>query len=75
MRKYCLHPGYIRSKNDGEEHFISAEDLSRLYRIPIADCDVVIAGNPETLAGRRDNGQIHLYPSYSGNYELPKEAT
>lgn len=32
--KYILHPNWVRSANKGQEHFISAEKLAELYRLP-----------------------------------------
>lgn len=32
--KYILYPNWVRSVNDGQEHFISAEKLAELYRLP-----------------------------------------
>lgn len=38
--KYLVCPGAVFSKNDGQEHFISAEQLIRLYKVNPKDCRI-----------------------------------
>lgn len=66
MKKYTVHPGYVTSKHDGEEHFIGAEPLMRLYRVAPADCIVIPWDRPSPI---RTTGTIHLYPRYNGDYD------
>jgi hypothetical protein len=63
--RYVLHPGYIRSKHDGDEHFIGGPRLARLYGVDIRDC---VYGDTRRYAPRQ--GDIHLRPRYDGNYDL-----
>lgn len=65
-RKYVLCPGYISSRYDADEHFISAHRLAELYGIPMKDCYV------EDHTRVNTNGLIRLHPQYDGNYELPR---
>jgi hypothetical protein len=63
--KYLVKPGYERSKNDGDKHWISADTLIRLYGV-----------NPKECIRSQFNGEqdpqdlIVLRPRYDGNYEL-----
>lgn len=63
--RYVLHPGYIRSKHDGDRHYITAKDLARLYKVNMCDCIVYYDGYIDSST------DIHLYPKYDGNYNLP----
>ena len=63
--RYVLHPGYVISRTDGDEHFISADRLARLYGVDIRCC--VRADSIEYRPGKND---VHLYPDYAGNYDL-----
>lgn len=67
MKKYVLHPGYIRSKNENEPVFISAFILARLYGVDIHQC--IISSN---LEKENADDLIHLYPNHEGEYRLPK---
>jgi hypothetical protein len=65
--RYVLHPGYMRSKHDGDEHFIGGPRLARLYSVDIRDC---VYGDVRTYAPRE--GDIHLCPRFDGDYRLPE---
>jgi hypothetical protein len=65
--RYVLHPGYIRSKRDGDERFIGGPRLARLYSVDIRDC---VYGDVRTYAPRE--GDIHLCPRFDGDYRLPE---
>lgn len=66
--RYVLHPGYVTSKNDGDEHWISAGNLARLYRVKPTDC-IVVDGRTRGHVSLPDD--VHLYPRYDGDYKLP----
>ena len=66
--RYVLHPGYVPSANDGQEHFISAPQLARLYGLDIRAQSVVFGNR---LAHRDMPGDIHLHPRFDGDYRLP----
>lgn len=67
-----LHPGEVRSKYDGEKHFIGAEELKHLYHV--LPSDEVYINNPnqnkftENYCKARGLLFLHLYPSYEGDY-------
>ena len=67
--RYVLHPGYMTSKNDGQQHFVGGPRLARLYGVDMRDC--VFGDVPEY---RKQDGDVHLWPDYHGNYALPSNA-
>lgn len=67
--RYVLHPGYVRSQTDGQEHFIGGPRLARLYGIDIRQPNVVFGDVP---AYKKQDGDVHLRPRHDGNYKLPK---
>lgn len=77
MKKYLICPGYVISKNDGDRHYISANQLLRLYRVNPAECEVLKEADPwepRSLAEQRERryaGLIRLAPRYDGDYRLP----
>ena len=64
-RKYIVHPGYVISKEDGDEHFIRAEELMRLYKVDKSECYIY-----KGLVYDMLEGYIHLYPDPTGKYEI-----
>ena len=71
MAKYIVHPGYIRSKNDGDRHYISYPRLCELYNVNPRDC--FNAGDRDRFIGYQiDDSHIHLYPQVdSKKYVIP----
>jgi hypothetical protein len=64
--KDFVHPGSIRSKNDGDTHFISFNDLVRLYKLDPANCI-----NANTWKSPiYPEGARHFFPNYDGNYNV-----
>lgn len=70
---YVIHSEWVRSKNDGQEHFISFSPLVRLYGLDPKDCVEWNYDNPRTWLGRKELDYIHLYPKYNGNYRNIKK--
>lgn len=71
--RIILHPGPVKSATDGQEHYIDAPTLARLYGVDLKDCLVHDFRREETYRGfwaRRDD--VHLYPRRDGNYDRPK---
>lgn len=69
--RYILHPGYIKSKTDGEMHYIGAKELAHLYKVDIHKCRICDFKTPESMAGFRSlPDDIHCYPRYDGNYPI-----
>lgn len=69
-RKYALHPGWVRSKTDGDEHYISTVQLARLYELRPSEYIVWGTASQYSLMYRWDD-YIHLYPRYDGDYGRP----
>jgi len=74
MIKYCLHPGYIISQNDGDKHYIGARKLARLYGVQLDECYIVDTSDRLNLYQMIDPDNVftHLYPDYKGNYKVPE---
>jgi len=66
---YVVHPGNIKSKCDGDVHFISAHQLVNLYQIRSARWYVAGSQMPLLPQGWH---YVHLYPRSNGDYSLPK---
>ena len=66
--KIAVHPGYIISINDGQEHFIGFIQLCQLHKINHQDAICWDLRNPETFQGRRYKDYKHYFPSSSGTY-------
>lgn len=65
---YVLHPGHVKSNYDGDTHFISGQQLARLYNVPLAKC--IIHGSfqtPRSMKGVYKELK-HLYPRSDGKY-------
>ena len=73
--KYVLHPGKIISQRDGQRHYVGAQVLAMLYKVPMCEC-VIHEPKPwwpesfHRMAEGRHRGLVALYPKYDGNYEL-----
>jgi len=69
-KKYLILPDWVRSMHDGQEHFISADELVRLYGVNKAECQVCRS----TLHSRiSPPGLIVLRPRYDGDYSIPEQ--
>ena len=69
---YVLFPGEMKSKADGDMHYISAPELARLYGVDYRKCKVVYQDSESSVRGyRKCPNDIELYPRYSGDYSLP----
>lgn len=69
--KYYICPGTIRSKTDGDSHYIGAAELMRLYGVSPAECKVI--DSPESAAGLDWGAAIQLRPDATGEYLLPSD--
>jgi hypothetical protein len=71
--KYAVYPGWVRSKDDNNEHYIDFNQLCRLYHVDPEECVMVI----EPPSSRRPEPEgynddlIKLRPRKDGNYDLP----
>lgn len=70
MLKYIIYPGYVRSENDKEPHFISASQLIQLYNVNPNECMLHGRGGINVRGiNRKDlKNLISLYPRRDGNY-------
>lgn len=69
--KYCIHEGYVTSKNDGEEHFITGARLIELYHLNPSECKITRYPFDSTRnLGMNHDGLQCLYPRYDGDYSL-----
>lgn len=77
--KYLICPGEVISQTDGDIHFVSANQLMRLYKVRPDQCIVLPDVSPEPprnnyrqlLLRRAKRGELKaLRPSYTGNYKL-----
>jgi hypothetical protein len=67
MPKYALHGGFVISRNDGDEHFVSAVKLIDLYELRPDEYCLWSTNN----YGRVWEDYVHLYPRVDGNYGRP----
>jgi hypothetical protein len=69
--KYITHPGYVRSRVDGEEHWVSSAALVRLYKVNPKECRIAISSTDWSRGLKRSgiNKLIHLYPHSDGGYK------
>jgi len=66
--KYVLHPSKVRSREDGNLHFIDAPQLAGLWGVKLGQCAVVLESEVHSPWLRRE-GVVHLYPDASGVYD------
>lgn len=65
VRKYVLHPREIRSKSDGQIHWVGFMQLIELYGISPRLC---IDASCNTGFCREIDLEINLYPRHDGKY-------
>lgn len=70
---YVLFPGEVRSKTDGDIHYITAPELARLYGVDYRKCKVVYRDKESSIRGwyRPQPDDVALYPKSNGDYSLP----
>jgi hypothetical protein len=65
--RYVLHPGFVVSKTDGDQHYIGIGKLLELYMVP----RTAIWVNAKEPGYHLDEpGDIHCRPLYDGDYPL-----
>ena len=67
--KYAVFPGKIRSKSDGDIHYISAEKLIRLYGVDPKECLIISDDRDLQRQRHRIDGLVQLHPRYHGDYK------
>lgn len=78
-RRYVLHPGPVKSRNDGQVHYISAAQLADRYGVSLRECitypqDGGTEGAIKRRLWRDPVDAVHLYPRHDGNYQLPGDS-
>jgi hypothetical protein len=73
MVKYVIHPGWVWSKTDGDDHYITYGKLISLYKVSSHEC--VRYDNHGFSIDRICDNYIHLFPRYDGDYQITKEDT
>ncbi len=69
MGRFIVHPGFVWSKSDGQQHFISASKLANLYGVNMRECIVISPDRTEDKLGFEwREGDIDLYPRTDGKY-------
>jgi len=70
VKRVILCPDFVRSKSDGDRHFISASMLARLYGV--LPTDIVRVKNSSKPEMPQDQmlheGWVELWPRYEGDY-------
>lgn len=69
MIKYFVYPGEVKSISDGDIHYISGEQLIRLYDVNPSECKIIL--KPEDERGYDLTSVLCLYPRQDGNYINP----
>jgi hypothetical protein len=77
--RYALHPDYVRSRTDGDVHYIPARELAFCYGLQFGEYLIVNDAvdrwlYADQMRRAEELGLIHLYPRYDGNYKLPHHA-
>ena len=71
MKRYIVIPGYVKSKTDGDFHYISSDKLIRLFKVKPDECYLM---NLEDYERRKHMNQLKdlkvLSPQYDGDYSL-----
>ena len=70
-KKYALHPDFVISTYDDERHYITFQQLVRLYGVNPKDCVEWDRSRPATFRGRKYGDYIHLYTRHDGDYKIP----
>ncbi len=72
--KYVLVPGHVRSRHDGDLHWIGVPTLAQLYGVKLREC-VVYPDHDRAALQRQFDARhadlVWLYPQVSGDYTLP----
>lgn len=69
--RYILHPGWVRSINDRDAHYVGVGRLRELYRIPpFARAIIVDSDHTHGFGYREEPGDIHCRPRMDGKYPV-----
>lgn len=77
-KRFVLHPGYVRSRSDGQEHYVDAPALAKLYGVDEAEC-VVHSRHPKFDNPLDRDPELRalmpLFPRDDGRYKEFMEET
>lgn len=68
--RFVLFPGYVESKNDGDVHWVTAEQLHWLYMVKASPYIVVVDGLVQggCVKYTPQEGDVACLPRYDGEY-------
>ena len=69
-KKYIIRPGYVVSRYDGQEHYISASALMNLYGVRISECVIIRSSQDYYKLRGFKRELINLAPRTDGIYDL-----
>lgn len=73
MIKNVVHPGYVRSMNDGDVHYITGSMLTKLYGLNPRETIIIDPCDRYQQHGRELPDDVeHYYPRQDGNYGTRK---
>ena len=74
MKKYIIYSGYVTSKTDGQEHFVSCKELVKLYGVNIKECCLIPFGQERSFfLGSGNKNLIKLFPREDEFYDIIEE--
>ena len=68
--RYVVIPGEMRSRTDGQTHYIGVGQLLHLYRVPPSARVVVLRNRLDWDIFREQEGDVYVRPRYDGNYPV-----
>jgi len=68
--RYLVKPGYVRSRSDGDLHYIGFAKLVGLYGVPLIECLHFDEARLHGYTKEYIDGLTVLEPQESGDYEL-----
>lgn len=68
MKKYVVEPDFLKSLTDGESHYVSAQQLMKLYGVDRSECVITHKDDCNTI-GMDLKGFTWLRPRRDGNYK------
>lgn len=69
--KYAVYPGWVRSRDGNNEHYISFPELCAKYGVDPEECQMVIEPPSPKHPTPDTEGLIELRPKVRGDYDLP----
>ena len=68
-KKYLVYSGWVTSRADGEEHFITDFQVAKLFRVDLEEC--IFAERDRSYRSRLNATPLFvLRPQVDGNYTL-----